>query len=182
MTKRKNIGAPRKALRVWYGMKDRCYNSQVHDKCPTYIGCSVCDEWKVFANFEAWFNHHYVEGWSLDKDILVKGNKEYGPNTCCFVPQDINQLFTKRKKKDKDMPTGVKRCLTQGENSKSFYTSIGKGRKSIYLGRFDTKEEAFAVYKTEKERYIKELADKYKDRLDPKVYEILYNYTVEMYD
>ena len=29
--------------------------------------------------------------------------------------------------------------------------------------------------------YIKELADKYKDRLEPKVYETLYNYSVEMY-
>ena len=32
------------------------------------------------------------------------------------------------------------------------------------------------------ESYIKELADKYKDLLDPRAYEALYNYTVDIDD
>lgn len=171
-----------KSKQVWQRMKNRCYDRSWHDRHTTYIGCSVCDEWKVFANFEEWFNKHYIEGWALDKDILVKGNKVYSPDTCCFVPQDINQLFTKRKKKDQDTPVGVKSYRTHDGENRSFYVSIGKGRKNTYLGCFRTKEEAFSVYKTEKERHIKELADKYKDQLDPKVYKTLYNYSVEIDD
>ena len=36
-----------------------------------------------------------VNSGSIDKDILVKGNKVYSPNTCCLVPGYVNNLFTK---------------------------------------------------------------------------------------
>ena len=34
----------------------------------------------------------------MDKDILVKHNKIYSPDTCMFVPQTINNLFVKNNK------------------------------------------------------------------------------------
>ena len=46
-------------------------------------------------------------GWELDKDILVKGNKIYSPDTCCFVPKEVNTVFTKRQSKRGDYPIGV---------------------------------------------------------------------------
>lgn len=45
-----------------------------------------------------------------------------------------------------------------------------------------TPEEAFAVYKREKEKYIKEVANKWKDQIDPRVYESLMNWTIEITD
>ena len=38
------------------------------------------------------------------------------------------------------------------------------------------------VYKLEKEKYIKEVADKWKDNIDIMVYEALMNYEVSIYD
>ena len=35
----------------------------------------------------------WEEVMNLDKDILIKGNKLYSPNTCCFVPKRLNILF-----------------------------------------------------------------------------------------
>lgn len=52
----------------------------------------------------------------------------------------------------------------------------------MYLGTFDTINEAFNAYKEAKEKYIKEVADKWKDQLEPRVYEALYNYKVEIND
>lgn len=40
---------------------------------------------------ENWKPH--MEGWHLDKDILLKGNKVYSPETCAFVPAKINSLL-----------------------------------------------------------------------------------------
>jgi hypothetical protein len=53
---------------------------------------------------------------------------------------------------------------------------------SKHLGTFDTPEEAFQAYKVAKEEYIKEVADKWKDKITEKVYQALYNYKVEITD
>ena len=46
----------------------------------------------------------------------------------------------------------------------------------------DTPEEAFLAYKKDKEVYIKELAERWKENIDPRVYEALMNWTVEIND
>lgn len=80
-------------------MLNRCCSGKLHKRESTYINCKVCDEWLNFQNFSEWFKNNYyeVEGqrMELDKDILNKGNKIYSPNTCIFVPHNINNLFTK---------------------------------------------------------------------------------------
>jgi hypothetical protein len=51
-----------------------------------------------------------------------------------------------------------------------------------HLGRFNTAEQAFQVYKTAKEAYIKEVVNKWKDKIDPRVYNTLMNYEVNIDD
>lgn len=50
------------------------------------------------------------------------------------------------------------------------------------LGYFRTPEEAFQSYKIAKEEWIKEVANKWRDKLDVKVYEALCNYKIEIDD
>lgn len=50
------------------------------------------------------------------------------------------------------------------------------------LGNYATAEEAFYAYKEAKESYIKEVANKWKDQIDPKVYNALMNWEVEITD
>ena len=57
---------------------------------------------------------------------------------------------------------------------------IEKIRK--YLGLYDTPEKAFEVYKQFKEKYIKRVADHYKDQIPEKLYQALYNYKVDIND
>ena len=164
------------STRYWHSMLGRCYSSHVHKSQPTYIGCSVHKDWHLFSNFKRWFDEHYVEGWCLDKDILVKGNKVYSPETCCFVPNEINLIFSHKKRKV-NLPIGV----TFNNNGKYVARATISG-KETRLGQFDTPEEAFNAYKIAKEEWIKEVADKWKDQLEPRVYEALYNYQVEITD
>lgn len=48
--------------------------------------------------------------------------------------------------------------------------------------RFNSVEEAFASYKQEKERVMRALALRYRDDIDPRAYDALMNYTVEITD
>lgn len=165
-----------KVHKLWLGMLERCYSKSRQVKTPTYIGCSVCDEWLLFSNFKRWFDEHYVEGWHLDKDILVKGNKVYSPETCCFVPQEINGLLSKRQRFRGNYPIGVRK------NYSTFVAEcqVGNGRLKYY--GFSTPEDAFEVYKQTKERHIKDVANKWRGKISDSVYQALYNYKVDIND
>lgn len=157
-------------------MLSRCYDKKYQEKQPAYIGCYVDNYLLGFQNFAKWFEENYNEGFHLDKDILVKGNKVYSPQTCCFVPQEINKLFTKSTKLRGNLPIGVSKLGSR------FVAQVNINGKRIHLGCFTTPEEAFQAYKTAKEKQIKEVADKWKDLIDLKVYQAMYNYKVEIND
>ena len=92
----------------WKQMLRRCYYPLWHKKYPTYIGCSVCPEWHYFSKFRLWMENQKWEGMALDKDLLVRGNQVYSPDTCCFIPGAINALFASgEKKKNLHLPEGV---------------------------------------------------------------------------
>ena len=61
--------------RRWLNMLERCYDARLKERCPTYVGCYVSDEWLLFSNFRAWMCKQDWVGLYLDKDILVSYNK-----------------------------------------------------------------------------------------------------------
>lgn len=77
----------------WHSMLNRCYCTKYQSRKPSYIGCQVCNEWKNFSRFKAWMEKQDWEGKHLDKDILIKGNKLYSPETCVFVSQIVNSFI-----------------------------------------------------------------------------------------
>lgn len=162
----------------WRNMLKRCLFNDGRPKNESYVGCNICDEWLIYNNFEKWYDIHYVEGWELDKDILIKGNKIYSPETCCFVPREINILFTNSRKTRGSFPIGV----SFRKDSKKYRTRVTMYGKYITIGQYNTEIEAFNAYKETKEKHIKEVADKYKNLIPQKVYNSLYNYKVEITD
>lgn len=160
----------------WRGMLQRCYSEKYHREKPTYISCSVHPDWHNFQNFAEWYEENYRSGFSLDKDILVKGNKIYAEKTCCFVPQEINQMLTKANNLRGDLPIGVTK------NGKGFLAQISIKGVTKPLGTYATPEEAFQAYKEAKEYYIKKVAYEYCPRLSLKIFKALINYKVEIDD
>ena len=160
----------------WHSVILRAFDLKYKEKHPTYKDVKVCDEWLHFSEFNKWFEKNYIEGNALDKDILVKGNKIYSPETCCFVPAEINALITKNHSLRGKYPIGV--TFMDG----LYIARIGANRE--YLGAFNTKEEAFHAYKTAKEQKIKELANFYynQGKITQKVYEALCSYKVDITD
>lgn len=168
---------------VWYSMLRRCYSSVYHKNKPAYVGASVVEEWHKLSVFAEWFARNYKSGYELDKDILVKGNNVYGPATCCFVPPEINAALIANKSKT-ELPIGVyyKKANRQYCASLAMGSDSNGKRINAYLGLYQTPLLAFAAYKKAKESWLKELADKYKDSLDPRVYDALLSYSVEATD
>ena len=51
-----------------------------------------------------------------------------------------------------------------------------------HLGSFNCPMKAFSVYKKAKEAYIKQVAEQYKDVIDPRAYKALLEYEVNIED
>ena len=169
---------------AWKSMLVRCYSKKYQETGRTYKGCKVCEEWLVFSNFYEWATANgFRKGYHLDKDIISKGNKVYSPDTCCFVPIEINSLFTKNNSKRGNEPIGVKKRGKRYTAYCSFGILQNNVKKKI-IGTFDTQELAFAAYKKEKEAYIKEVAKKYysEGKITKRVYDALMKYEVEITD
>lgn len=167
----------------WSGMMERCYSLRCKEKQPAYHNCRVDEEWHNYQNFAHWYDENYyvIEGqrMELDKDILVKGNKVYSPSTCVFVPGSINTIFTKNNIKRGNLPIGVNKS---GNNYRARCMNGRGDDKRVSLGSFKTPEEAFYAYKTYKENHLKDVAEKFKDKIPNKLYSALINYEVEITD
>lgn len=177
-----------KEYSAWITMLYRCYNEDFKKKEPSYIGVTCCDEWLYFENFYAWlhsqenFNKWYNEShWHLDKDVIKKDNKIYCPEYCSLVPKNVNELFTNRKNHRGEYPIGV----TYNKINKRICARCCDGYGNfIFLGYYNTEEEAFYAYKEYKEKVIKRVAQEEYDagNITKRCYESMMNYEVEITD
>jgi hypothetical protein len=169
-----------KSYVTWRNMLERSCSEEYKKKAASYRDTTVCKEWHNYQNFAAWFYENYdldiMEGWHLDKDILQKGNKIYSPETCCFVPNEVNSFFVKGKSRRGECLIGVSR----GYNK--FMASCNVSKKVKNLGYFTTELEAFQIYKDFKENLALELAKKWEGKILEGVYNALINYNVEIDD
>ena len=175
-------GRKTKEYILWCHMFERCYSDTYKKKYPTYIDCECSENFKSYEYFYEWCQSQVGfgnEGWHLDKDLLIKSNKVYSENTCIFIPAEINSLLTKREASRGENLIGV--CWDKKANA--FKASVNKNKgKQEHLGYFNTEIEAFKAYKKAKESFIKEQANKWKDRIDDRAYNALMNYQVEIDD
>lgn len=123
-----------KSYNLWTAMLKRCYSTKFQKEGSTYIGCSVAEVWHSFAAFEAWYTENYFEGAALDKDLLVPDNRVYGPDTCAFVPQALNNLLLVCSATRGIHPLGV----YFHKPSQKYIAHISIGTVSTHLGYFLT--------------------------------------------
>ena len=175
-------GVKTKEYDLWNNMLKRCYSDNYKKKNPTYEGCEVSENFKHYSYFYEWCHKQIgfgVDGFELDKDLLIKGNKVYSENVCIFIPAEINSLLVKRVALRGEHLIGVYWSKT----NKAFRARVNKNKgKPEHLGYFKTEIEAFNAYKQAKEAFIKEQANNWKSQIDERAYEALMKYTVEITD
>ena len=167
----------------WGSMLTRCYSEKFHEK-ENYKDCIVCDEWHNFQNFAKWYYENkymppFDDRLELDKDIKIKNNKIYSPETCLLVPKRINSTILNRKNDRGNCCIGVSR---HGDKYIAHTNPYGGMHTKNYIGTFDTEEEAFYAYKKCKEKIIKEIAENYKPYIPYEVYDALIRYEININD
>lgn len=171
----------------WRAMIERVYRKN-HFAERWYSAVGVCEEWHNYQNFAQWCADNFYKvkdsKMNLDKDIIVKHNKIYSPQTCVFVPHFINTLFIRAENTRGDLPIGVywhERDQEYRAQCSYIDVEIGK-RKNKWLGGYDNSDDAFNAYKSFKENHIKYLANYYKEYIPENLYNVMINYEVEITD
>lgn len=165
----------------WKAMLTRCYSNKSNHSLNYFINVTVCDEWLCYEVFEKWYNINYIEGFHLDKDFKVRGSTTYSPETCSFIPQELNSIMGYNTQKEgfvyKDLPTGVSYHKKEGK----YYSQCQRSGKPYFRETFDSPDQAFRRYKEVKEEDIKNAAEIYysKGSICKQVYETLLEWEVQ---
>lgn len=165
-----------KAYLVWKAMLSRCYSEYTRRMNPAYDGCSVCDEWLVFSRFKEWFDENYIPGTQLDKDIIVRNNKVYSPETCCFVPQEINKFIRGHSRSKSTLPPGVVKQFNR-------FVSEFRSGGVRYKDSFDNLPDAVAFYNTQRSKRIIDSANRFfaDGMISERTYKAIVNYGMEIH-
>lgn len=108
----------------------------------------------------------------MDKDLKVKGNKVYSPDTCLFIPRSVNSFFGgKHKKNDDDLPVGIVRA-------KGGFRLTVKHHSEIY----ETVEDAFHDWKIYAEGQRDRFLEEYDGKVPQEVLDAIEAYEFEITD
>lgn len=143
----------------WKNMIKRCYGNDNDKTSPTYVDCTVCDEWRNYQNFAEWCiynepssNHDFF----IDKDLKKLGNKVYSPDNCLFVSRLVNNFLTDRRARRGKYKIGASFCNRERKiigNCRNPITG-----KQVYLGRFSNDDDANRAWVLAKSKFAIELS------------------------
>lgn len=150
----------------WKNMLARCYSPAYLKQDTKRERGSVDSRWWSFMAFREWMINQDWENKALDKDLLIKGNQHYSPETVLFVDRAINALICERRQE-----TGIKGVYKNGSGWRAVVTQFDELGKSKQLSKtFRSKEEAHSAFV---EMYKQSLTNYANIQIDEKVKQAL---------
>lgn len=144
----------------WMAMLGRCYCPVQQKRDPSYEGVTVCEEWKLFSNFNAWLQTwDNWENLELDKDII--GGRVYSPATCLMISPELNKFLSYQKKQGK-----LAGCYYEKSREK-YKANINIDGKVKTLGRFETELDAHLCWLRAKTLKLQEFFNTESERVVP---------------
>lgn len=179
---RNKLGGAEWAYQKWQNMLERCFTPTTEQMRLCYEDVTICSEWFNYQNFAEWAKKQVGYGrrdWAMEKDLLIKGNRHYAPDHCCFLPMELNNQMLKSQATRGSYPIGVN---LHKANGKFIAHCTRQDSTSTHVGIYASATEAFSAYKNAKESRLRYLAEKWKSEIDPRAYQALINYTVDITD
>ena len=180
--KHNGITIPEKSYQTWYKMHIRSENNCEYK--PQYTDVKICKEWFNYQNFANWYNENYYEVENdfmcLDKDIMIPNSRIYSPETCCFLPNRLNEIFhNMNRTKSNGLPIGIeyakRKTDKDGYRVKVTYVDDNGNRRYVRK-TFDELEDAKKFYSWFKQQDTRRIIESYKNILPEKIYKALYDY------
>lgn len=150
---------------LWNNLQSRCRTGSAQQR--NNVCYTICENrFENYDKFTDWCQDQYgymnknPSGtfWSLDKDVLLHGNRVYSPDTCLFIPQHVNNVLVGSDKTRGDFPIGVSEHI-QGSCVR-YMAGCRKRDGSNYLGVYLTAIEAHRAWQEAKiERILEEAED-----------------------
>lgn len=154
------------AYNTWIAIINRGHSSTFKRKHPSYSTATVDDAWHSFMSFRSWWIGNYVDGWQLDKDLLIDGNKSYGPGKCLYVPNWVNTIIEYGESINPDLPIGV--CKNKSGRM-PYQATVSINGRTKHLGRFNNPLDAHKAYVSAKLNHIDSVADEL-NAIDQRLY------------
>jgi hypothetical protein len=145
----------------WKNILTRCYSSAHHKMHPSYINCSICNEWLSFSNFKAWMIKQDWQNKEIDKDIKISGNKIYSPSACMFIDSKVNKLLCDSASNRGNYPIGV----SFNKKAKKYRSYCYADGKQVHLGLYSSVKEASNVYLKFKSKKVLDVSKLYEGEL-----------------
>lgn len=173
-------GKKTKACQLWENIRLRlqALPEMNESKFGKYLTVTIDESWKDFQSFAEWVNCKTIpEGWVLDKDLL--GCNRYGPESCVFLPDEVNKALSTKVRVRGEFPLGV----SLNKNTGKFDIQYDCKNPEFHFRAYaETVMPAWLGYKKSREGYIRHLAVKYKTDLDPVAYQALLGYVITLED
>ncbi len=137
----------------WIHVLKRTLSDKTKAKHTSYVDASVCDIWQKASVFRSWMESQVweepgrKEKLQLDKDILIPCNKVYSPETCAFVPRELNCVLIIIDN-ELGVPGVVKRTNNYGTDR--YIATISTRNVKSDLGSHKTLEAAHAAWQLAK--------------------------------
>lgn len=149
----------------WVEVIRRGHSTLFKSNSINYLRCTVDEEWKYFTKFREWMLTKNYFGRDIDKDLLTFNPEGvYSPNTCLFIPSELNVFLTLRGAKRGEFPIGVYKDKRGGRPRAQISSGLRSGIKQ--LGSFDTVGEAHSAWKRQKLIYLQRFIEEYSEEPD----------------
>lgn len=150
----------------WTRLLNRCSPTLKTLKCnPSYMGSE--NQFEGFQEFVKWsqleIGYAGVSNnrvWPLDKDLFNFGNRVYSPETCIFVPPNVNAFTTMSSAQRGIQPVGVHLAT---DTTNTFISRCHENGKSVNLGRYTCPKEAHRAWQVKKVAVGREMAKGFKN-------------------